>query len=315
MKMGRNFYTSVNPIIIFLGCLGLVPYYFKNNRLCSSHFNSAYIAILIVIYSILCYDAINMKHPILQQTSMTSEMIYRIVSIKFIMVTLINGIIGRKKFIQFSRTMLRCENAFKGIVHAQRKTIHRKMYMYATVFTIVIAINVGTHICYMTRAYDDKISIYITIFGLPMLVNINVCLLALLHILEIRHGFCVLNGCLERMQVTKSWKPFKYETLLKQKSWKPNVENLAKIGMLHLELNNCIREFNDIFGVLLLGKFVICFVSTLTGVYFAYVNYQESTYIISVGSTMIAFSYTVSLTILCHQCNSTVKEVNACLYA
>lgn len=208
--------------------------------------------------------------------------------------------------------MRKCENAFKEITNVSYKKIRREMYTYAAIFVCVITANVAAQMVFIPGAYNFKLSIYCAIFAAPILVNSSICLFALLHILEIKNGFSVLNKFLKhlRLKTRCSW----FETALKQKSWKSNIEMLARIGTLHLELKNCIRQFNDVFGVLLAGKFITSFVTILTGVYFAHVNYLVSRHAQVFCCALSASSFGASLTVLCHKCSSTINEVNKCMF-
>lgn len=311
-KMQRNFYNTLKPLIIFLSCMGLVPYCFKNNKLHTPRFHSIHIAFLITMYFIVSYDAINAKYQAFQKTPLSSHMIIVAVSITQIMMILINTMTRKKKFARFSQTMLRCENDFREIMHIPHKEINRETYAYAAIFFVVVATTVGMQLRFLGGAYDNKLSIYSTIFALPIVANGSICLLALPHVLKIRQGFCVVNECLTRMQITKRQELFVYEKFLKQKLWKPTIENLSMIGKLHLDLSNCIREFNDIFGVLLVAKFIMSFVKILMGVYFAFFSFQLALHVRALSTLMTALLYTASLTVLCQKCSSTIKEVNAC---
>lgn len=177
------------------------------------------------------------------------------------------------------------------------------------IFIIVVGINAGVYFHYLNTAYESNISVYCVLFGLPLLLNDSICLLVLMHVWEIRHGFSVLNECLKRMQMKNRSAWFKNKPILKQKLWIPNVENLTTIGTVHLELNNCITEFNNSFGVLLVSKFVVSFVATLIGVYFTYVNYLLSMPMKTLYSAMLAFKYSANSAILCQSCSATVKKV------
>lgn len=260
----------------------------------------------------LCYQALTVKYQVLQKTPLVSHMILITVCITQTILVFTNTLIRRKKFAHFAQTTVRCENAFKEITLVSYQKLNRKIHVHVAVFVIVIAITVAMQICILEGAYEGKLSIYTTIFGFPMVLNGSICLFALSHVLEIRRGFCIVNECLKRMQVTNRWKIFEYKTVLKQKLWKPNTENLALVGKLHLELNNCIKEFNDIFGVLLIVKLVISLVKTLMGLYFAYIGFQHSMHILAVCCAIMALIYSASLIELCQKCSSTISEVNAC---
>lgn len=292
--------------------MGLVPYCFKNNRLYTARFHPIYIAFLITVYLIVCYESISMKYQALQKTPLSSHMIIVAVSITQTMMIFINTMMRRQKFAEFSKTMLGCENSFKEIMHVPYKKIKRETYLYAAIFFIVVATTVGMQVHFLRGAYENKLSIYSTIFALPMIANGSVCLLALPHVLKIRQGFFVVNECLKRMDITKTPKLFVYEKFLKQKLWEPNIENLSIIGKLNFELNKCIKEFNDIYGLLLVAKFIMSFVKTLMGVYFAFFSIQLSLHVRAMSSLMTALLYTASLTVLCQKCSSAIKEVNEC---
>lgn len=306
--MELNFYASVKPLVIFLGVLGLVPFHFKNHKVCTAHFNSVYIGLLISIHLILSYEAISVQHKVIQKTALSFETISRTVYVTCVMAIFINTISRRKQFLQLLLGMIKCQNYFKEITHIHYKKIRRQMYIYAAILISVLTTNIVIQICFIPEAFNFKLSIYFTTFGFPMLINDGICFLAILHILEFKNGFCVLNKGLKHMRTRKRSKWFKYETVLKN----PNVENLATIGSLHQELNKCIKKFNDIFGVLLVAMLIMSFVRTLTGLYFAYVNYLYSRYAPVFCCTMMVFSYTGNFTLLCQNCSATVDEVIAC---
>lgn len=70
--MELNFYASVKPLILFLSSLGIAPYYFKNNKLYTSHFNYVYIALLMTIYLVLIHDVISVKKYVFAKTQLNS---------------------------------------------------------------------------------------------------------------------------------------------------------------------------------------------------------------------------------------------------
>lgn len=308
--MGRNFYTSVKPIVIFMTILGIVPFYYKNNRLCTSLFNLGYVLLLIIMYLAVLYDAMSVKEFMLQQTAYTSYVIFKIMGITQTIAIFINTIAGRKKFIQLSDTMLKCGYAFKKLSHVSCKNIHEKIYVRALIFIIAIVVNYGIQLILCRRTYKNKLSFDIVIFGLPLLLNGNICILAIVHVLEIRHGFTVLNECLRHMKTKQRGIFFQHNAVLNKKFWKPNVENLAMIGTLHIELNNCIRDFNSTFGLLLVAMLVNSFVATLVGAYFAYINYLRSVPIRTVYAVMSSLTFAAYVSTLCQRCSTTNNEVN-----
>lgn len=308
--MEQNFYTAVKPLVIIFTLLGIMPHYFKNKILHTSQFNTTYTAFLITIYVIVLYDAFMVVQHKSENTPIASINIFKSVNIIQTIATFVNTILRRKKLTQLSNAMLKCELAFNEIAKIWNKKVYRKIYTHVTLFIIVIVINATMDFYFLSRAYDNKVSAYCIMFGLPLFLNGGTCLLFLMHIWEIRYGFGVLNECLKRMQIKKKSKCFKHKAVLKQKLWIPNVENLATIGTLHLELNNRIKKFNSNFGVLLAAKFVVSFVATLIGIYFIYVNHLRSIPMKIICSAMQAFTYIANFTILCQNCSATVKKVN-----
>lgn len=290
--------------------MGVVPYYFKNNKLYTSRLHGLYVVLLMASGLILCdFNYITMESQLeVKQTAKTSEKILMGVSTTQILAMLTSSM-GQKKYLQLSTTMLKCDFAFKQIMHIPYKPIKIQIYIYATPLILVIAITSMATFFFME---DDSGHQYIAnniIFGYVWILDGCVCILAIIHTGAIKQSFGVLNECLGRMQKNNTWAKFKYEQFLKYKIWKPNVEDLARIGSLHLELCGCIKEFNNAFGVILIAHYVMSFVTVLMGVYFGYISYLQSKLAYTFSSTIVAIAYAASLTALCQNCSSTINEV------
>lgn len=309
--MQRNFYTAIKPFIIFLTCMGILPCYFKNNKLCATYIHSLYVVFLIATDLVLYYLYYTSVGSLLglRQTPKTSEKIVIVATVVQVIVTLTNSIAGKKKYIQFSKTMLKCEDAFKKIMNVPHKLIKREVYTHAIIWILGIIINSVLQFHFIREEIAEQYMVNNIIYGYVWFINICVCIFAKVHILTIKAGFCILNECLTRMQKNRTWEQFKYEQFLKVKTWTPVVENLARIGTLHLELCGCIREFNDALGVIMIAQYFMSFVTILVTVYFSYITYQYSRFMYTVCCAMAAFSYTASLTTLCRSCSSTINEV------
>lgn len=307
--MQQNFYTTLKPLIIFLSCLGIVPYCFKKNKLCTSYIHSMYVVLLTVLYIAIFCDATFGNLRDLPKTSLISQIIELIVGTLQIILTFFNTLIRRKKFLKLSKAMFYCENGFKKIMEIPYKTTKKEIYMHAIVYIIILAPNLIIQLFLIKSAFLNRISKYCIDFAFPMVVNYSIGISAVAHILEIRRGFEVVNECLKRMQITKKWEKFKYENVLKQKLWQPNVENLAKLGRLHLGLNNCIREFNEAFCIMLVGNYVTAFVVSLVSIYFCYNTYLQSLYVFASLCAMVFSTYVSNITVLCQKCSSTIQEV------
>lgn len=312
--MQHNFYAAVKPFIIFLTCIGVVPFCFKNNKLCISHIHSVYVMLLIASdlgFYYFYYDTVASQLK-LQKTPKISEQIQMTAAAIHVIAILTTSIMGKKKYVQFSKTILKCEYKFKEIMHIPHNLLKRQIYICAIpwIFVIVL-ICIAQKQLIETFSNTNHIANNI-IFGYIWILNGCVSIFAILHILTIRRAFGILNECLKRMQTNNTWRELKYEQHLKFKIWKANIENLAIIGSLHLELCECIREFNNAFEVILIAKCFKSFVTILMATYFGYITYQQSRYVYAICCTWIAFSYTVSLTILCYSCKSTINEVKMC---
>lgn len=309
--MEHSFFAAIKPFFILSACLGIVPYYFKN-KLCT-RLNAMYIALLILLYTVLCYEALQHTVRVTRRTALTSRTIQITVCTLQIMVTFLHSVRRREKFMNFAKAMNSCEKNFKKIMNIPYKTIQRQMYVHGASFVLIIVINSLIQHYYVKPVHNSYFLIYVVALGLPIVVNGIVSTLASLHILEIRRGFSVANECLKRMHTANNWRKFEYESVLKQKLWTANVKNLAKIGVLHLELTNCIKEFNDAFGVLLVASCAVTFVSVLMAAYFIYFTYLLSYYLQMFVCGAMAMSYAINITALCQRCHSTTNEVNTCL--
>lgn len=312
--MQRNFYTTIKPFVIFVSGMGIVPYCFKNNQLCTSHLHSLYALFLIIIHSTLRYSWLDFDILQLRNTTETSTVIFIVVSVLQITAILINSIVGKKKFMKFSNTMLKCEQAFEEIMHIPQEPLNKTLYVHGALWIFVIMASYVPHITSgeeitMENVVNNLISVY------TWILNGCICIYAIVHVLEIRRGFCVLNECLRRMQKGNTWAEFEYEQLLKQKKWNPNVENLAKIGLLHLHLCDCIKKFSNVLGLILVTKTIASFVTVLMQIYVGYICTLYFSAIKPLYSVLIfwcalgVFSYAVSMTTLCQSCSSTINEV------
>lgn len=226
-----------------------------------------------------------------------------------IVATQANSILGKTNFMKLSKTILKCEQAFKEIMNISHKSMKIKLYTYVILWIVVILINWATHMYFGQRTLENKYIAANIILGYTWILNGSICTFSVMHISEIRRGFCVINECIRRMQKNNTWKHLKYEQYLKSKVWKPNVDNLAKIGLLHLDLCECIKEFNNALGLILVTKYITSFVTLLMAVYFGYITYVQSKYFFTFWCITTGFSFATSLTVLCQGCSSTVNEV------
>lgn len=314
--MHQNFYTAIKPFIIFLACMGVVPFCFKNNKLCTSRIHPLYVILLIASdFALYCFYYDTMASQLkLRKTPKTSEQIQMTVAAIHVVAILTNSIVGKKKYMKFSKTILKCENEFKEIMHIPYKLLKRQIYIYAIPWTFVIALVCVAQKRLIETFSENKHIANNIIFGYVWILNGCVSIFAIVHTSTIRRGFCVLNECLKCMEKSSIHRELKYKKHLKLKMSKPNVENLARIGWLYLELCKCIREFNNALEVILTATCFKSFVTILMAVYFGYVTYQQSRFIYTYCCTMIAFSYTASLTILCYSCSSTITQVKMSLF-
>lgn len=307
--MQQNFYSALKPFIIFLSCLGVLPYCFKNNKVCTSYLHSIYVALLVLLYIILFCDATFGIHQGLKKTTRASQIIYVTANIVNVLITLINTITRRKKFAKFSNAMLDCEKAFREVMEIPYKTTKRKIYMHVAIYIIILVHSFIFRLLFFEQSFMNKISKYLIEFAFSLLTNYSVGVTAIAHILEMHRGFKVLNECLKRMQINHKWKKLQFDNILKQKSWKPNIENLAKIGRLHLKLTNCIKEFNDTFAVILVANYVMAFMAEITMTYFCYYSYLLSAYIYTYMCGTLAVTYAINVGVLCQKSYSTIQEV------
>lgn len=305
--MQHNFYTTLKPVIIVLSCMGIVPYCFKNNKLCTSYLQSLYVTLVLVLYIALFCEATIGNYRDLRRTSFTSQTIQMIICNTQVILTFLNTLTRKKKFSKLSKTMFECENGFKEIIDSPHKIIKKHIYLHAVLYIGIMAPNLITQLFYLERAFLNKMSKYFIDFAFPMVLNNCIGISAVAHILQIRQGFKVLNECLERMQVSNKWEKFEYE--FKQKSWTPNIENLTTISELHLKLMKCIREFNHVFEVILVATYVTSLINIFTTVYFFYSTYLESHYGLMSICVMLSLSYATNFFVLCQKCSSTIKEV------
>lgn len=311
--MQHNFYTTIKPFTIFLSCMGILPCCFRNNKLFASYIRYLYVLLLIATdfaFYYLYYNAMELELQ-LQQTSRVSERILTTVTTVQVTVTLIYSVMGKKKYVRFAKTMLNCEHNFKEITDIPYKLVKRKIYIHIILWTLVIVINLIAQLS-IQEEFGFTYTANNINYGYVWILNGCVCIFSVVHISAIRRGFCVINECLRRMQKNNAWAEFEYEQYLRWKIWNSNVQNLAKIGSLHLELCDCMREFNDTMGVILVAKYFMAFVALLMGLYFGYVSYQQSQLVYAFCSTFAALSYAASLTVLCQNCSSTINEVKIC---
>lgn len=253
--MQNNIYTAIKPFIIFLSCMGIIPHCFKNNK----YTHSLYVAVLVAVYLAMYYfyyDPMASQFNF-QQTLKISEKISMTVTTIQVTVTLFNSIIGKENYFNFTKTMLKCEHDFKKVMHMPYKLIRRQIYIYAALWVFLILINCVAQFYFNQETVANRYTANNIKFGYVWILNCCVCIFAIVHISEIKRGFCVLNEFLTRMQKNNTWDEFKHEQLLKLKMWKPDVENLARIGSLHLDLCDCIRKFNNALGVLLVVKYLL----------------------------------------------------------
>lgn len=307
--MQQNFYIALKPMIIFLSCLGIIPYCFKNNKLRTSYIHSMYVALLVLLYVVLFFDATIGIHQGLIKTTRASQIIYITASTVHVIVTLINTITSRNKFAQFSKTLLNCGRVFEEIIEIPYKTTKRKIYTHVAMYAIILAHSFIFRLLFFEKSFLNKISKFSIEFAFPILINYSVGITAVAHILEIHRGFEVLNECLTRMQITNKWNKLEFDDVLKQKLWKPNIENVAKIATLHLKLTNCIRQFNETFGLMLMANYIMAIRAAITSTYFCYYSYLRSVYIYSYTCGTLGVTYAINVYVLCQKCGSAIQEV------
>lgn len=316
--MESNFYTITKPLVIFLSCMGLVPYRFKNN-FCTSYLYSAYTLLLIVIHEILNYSEITTMQTRFKKTPLTSQVLLVVVSSVLFTTSSIISITRKTKFMQFWTAVINCENAFKDIARIEYRGIRVRMYIFAMLWILprilLTAVNYALHVYFFKIMSMREFAIYTINFYYSWCFSGSVCIFAVLHVSEIRQKFCILNESLKHMLKNKRWEKSKHESFLKQRVWKPDNENLAKIGRLHLKLTKCIREFNDTFAMLLVANYVMSFIKILMAVYLVYVTcYGQKRAFVIVNNAIVALLYTANMTLLCSTCNKANQEVNACFH-
>lgn len=316
--MQDNFYTVTKPLIIFLSSMGIVPYCFENNKLCTSYLYPVYSVLLIVMHVIINYIEIITMQMRFKKTPLTSQLLLVIVGCVLFTTSSINAMTRKAKFMQFATAMKNCENAFKDVARIQYRGLQRKMYILAMLWlpprVFLTVINYALHVYFFKLISIREFAIYTINFYYSWCFCGSVCIFAVLHVSEIKQKFSILNESLKCMLKNNRWEKSEYETFLKQKIWKPDIENLAKIGRLHLKLTTCIRAFNDTFAMLLTANYVMSFIKILMAVYMVYVTSsgQKRTFVIA-NNTMIALLYMANMTLLCCTCSNTSQEVNACL--
>lgn len=299
---------------MLLSYMGLVPYCFINNKLCVSHLHSLYTAVLIVMHVLMRYnEIIKIMHVLVKNTPLTSQTISITVCTLQFVAACINAIIRKKDFMQYANAMINCEYAFKDIMYIEHKKTQRKMYLLAFLWVFVTGTNYALHGHFYRIFLLGEIAVYTINFCYTWFFTGGICISAVLHVSEINQQFEVLNECLKRMH-NNTWEESKYDLLLKQKVWKPEVEDLAKIGALHLKLTNCMKEFNKAFAVLQITNYIITFMRLLGAVYFVYVAYYDprGSYV-NVNCIMITIAYTTLWAMVCSTCTATIQQVNKCM--
>lgn len=204
--MKRNFYTAIKPFIIFLSFMGLVPYCFKDDKLCTSHLLSIYTVLLIVIHLVLRGIEMKIMLVILMKTPLSSQVFLIIGSTLQFVAASIHAIIKKKKFLQFSTTMINCERAFEDIMHTDHKSLQRKMYIYVMLWILLTATNYAIHTSLFRALSTSEFIVYTFNFFYSWFFSGSTCIFAVLHVSEIKQRFGVLNECLKRMRKNDAWK-------------------------------------------------------------------------------------------------------------